>query len=81
MIGKLSWLLDAKKDEMKIIKVDYLAWPKSSRPDHIQEILDFYVVGKTITVEEFCENPRYNEIMCTVISYDPLHQSKNVINI
>ena len=81
MIGKLSWLLDAKKDEMKIIKVDYLAWPKSSRPDHIQEILDFYVVGKTITVEEFCVNSRYNEIMCTILSVDPLNGTQNVINV
>ena len=81
MIGKLSWLLDAKKDEMKIIKVDYLAWPKSSQPEDIKKIVDYYKVGKSITVQEFCENPRYNEIMCTVISYDPLHQSKNVINI
>ena len=38
MIGKLSWLLDAKKDEMKIIKVDYLAWPKSSQPEDIKKI-------------------------------------------
>ena len=53
MIGKLSWLLDAKKNEIKIIKADYLAWPKSRRPEHIQEILSFYEVGKTITVLEF----------------------------
>jgi len=81
MIGKLSWLLDAKKDEMKIIKVDYLAWPKSSRPEHIHEIIKFYKVGKSISVKEFCENSRYNEIMCTVISVDSLNGTQNVINV
>ena len=81
MIGKLSWLLDAKKNEIKIIKADYLAWPKSSRPEHIQEILSFYEVGKTITVEEFCVNSRYNEIMCTIVSVDPLNGTQNVINV
>jgi|TARA_B100000029_G_C17154610_1_gene807317 hypothetical protein len=81
MIGKISWELNAVKDEMKIIKVDYLAWPKSSRPEHIKEMVEYYKIGKSITVEEFCTNPRYNEIMCTVISYDPLHHNTNVINI
>jgi len=81
MIGKISWELNSLKDEMKIIKVDFLAWPKSSRPEHIQEIVEFYKIGKSISVTEFCENPRYNEVMCTVISFDPLNNTQNVINI
>ena len=81
MIGKISWELNSIKDEMKIIKVDFLSWPKSSRPEHIQEIVEFYKIGKLISVTEFCENPRYNEVMCTVISFDSLNNTQNVINI
>ena len=81
MIGKISWELNSIKDEMKIIKVDFLAWPKSSRPEHIQEIVEFYKIGKLISVTEFCENPLYNEVMCTVISFDSLNNTQNVINI
>tara|TARA_R100000988_G_C3832594_1_gene86953 strand:- start:104 stop:349 length:246 start_codon:yes stop_codon:yes gene_type:complete len=81
MIGKLSWGLNLKKNKMKIIKADYLAWPKSSRPQHIQEIISFYEVGKIITVQEFCENSRYNEVMCTIITIDSLNEIQNVINV
>jgi len=81
MIGKISWELNSLKDEMKIIKVDFLAWPKSSRPEHIQEIVEFYKIGKSVSVTEFCENPRYNEVMCTIVSFDPLNNTKNVINV
>ena len=41
MIGKISWELNSVKDEMKIIKVDYLAWPKSSQPEDIKNIVSF----------------------------------------
>ena len=81
MIGKISWELNSDTDEMRIIKTDYLSWPKSTRPEHIAEIITFYEVGKTIKVEEYCTNPRYNEIMCTIVSYDPLNDTKNVINV
>ena len=81
MIGKISWELNAVTDEMKIIKVDFLPWPKSSQPEHIKETVEYYKIGKSITVKEFCANPKYNEIMCTVVSYDPLHNNKNVINV
>ena len=81
MIGKISWELNPDTDEMKIIKVDFLAWPKSSRPEHIQEIVEFYKIGKSISVTEFCQNPRYNEVMCTVVSFDPLNNTQNIINV
>tara|TARA_R100001129_G_C5293035_1_gene240224 strand:- start:51 stop:296 length:246 start_codon:yes stop_codon:yes gene_type:complete len=81
MIGKISWELNPDTDEMKIIKVDVLGWAKLSKPEDIAEIITFYEVGKTIDVTEYCTNPRYNEIMCTIVSYDPLHHTKNVINV
>tara|TARA_R100000458_G_C8254615_1_gene230917 strand:+ start:1197 stop:1442 length:246 start_codon:yes stop_codon:yes gene_type:complete len=81
MIGKISWEFNTEEDEMKIVKVDLLPWAKLSEPEHIKEIMDYYKIGKTISVQEFCENPRYNEIMCTIISYDPLNDIKNVINV